>query len=400
MKRKKSNLIADLFLYNGLSKEEYEETKPSIYNRNKRTLNISSMFVSVFAVAFLIINIFTGSANLLPYIFLAVGGLFIYVLNRFQTKHNWYLLILCYGLMAIVFVYSGILSFQLSNISIPATSFVVFIAVMPLTIDDRPVRMIPFVLIFAATFLVVSYFKKASNIFRLDLMNVLTFALVGLVLYFFICRRNVRELFESIRVEKLQKDIISSFATVIEERDEKTGEHIIRTEDYVVGLLNEMVESGLYPELTPEYCDNVKRAAPMHDIGKIKIPDSVLNKPGRFNDQEYEIMKKHAEYGAKIIEKTFLNAEERDYFDVARNLTLYHHERFDGNGYPRGLEGEDIPLEARIMALADVYDALVSERVYKRAYTKEEATRLLLEGKGSQFDPVLVDLFLKSIEKL
>ena len=138
-------------------------------------------------------------------------------------------------------------------------------------------------------------------------------------------------------------------------------------------------------------------AAAMHDIGKIKIPDRILNKPGRLTDEEYDIMKKHSIYGAEIIRKAMGDIEETDYITVAYNIARYHHERYDGKGYPDGLKGEDIPLEARVMALADVYDALISERVYKKAFSVEKAKEIILDGSGTQFDPCLVPLFLECV---
>ena len=200
------------------------------------------------------------------------------------------------------------------------------------------------------------------------------------------------------RIEKIQKSVISSLATVVEERDENTGGHIMRCENYVEMLLKRMKAQGNYSYLTKEYCSNVAMAAAMHDIGKIKIPDQILNKPGKLTDEEYDVMKKHSAYGAEIIQKTMGDIEEKDYITIAYNIARYHHERYDGKGYPDRLKGDDIPLEARVMALADVYDALISERVYKKAFSVEKAREIILDGSGTQFDPNLVPLFLECIQ--
>lgn len=186
-------------------------------------------------------------------------------------------------------------------------------------------------------------------------------------------------------------------ATVVEERDESTGGHIMRTEDLVRALTKMMMKDDRYAHLGREYFENIRLAAPMHDIGKIRIPDAILNKPGRLTDEEFEIIKKHSEYGAEIITKTMKQVENEKWFAVANNIAKYHHERYDGRGYPEGLAGEEIPLEARVMALADVYDALISERVYKKAFSKEKAREIIEEGSGSQFDPKLTALFLKCV---
>lgn len=134
----------------------------------------------------------------------------------------------------------------------------------------------------------------------------------------------------------------------------------------------------------------------MHDVGKIKIPDTILNKPARLTEKEFEVMKLHTVYGAEILSKLLSRDEDPEYFDIAQNVAKYHHERYDGTGYPEGLKGEEIPLEARIMALADVYDALTSDRVYKKAYPNSMAREILKEGAGTQFDPDLCELFLEN----
>jgi HD-GYP domain-containing protein (c-di-GMP phosphodiesterase class II) len=152
-----------------------------------------------------------------------------------------------------------------------------------------------------------------------------------------------------------------------------------------------------FSRISDDYFRNVVLAAPLHDIGKIKIPDIVLNKPARLTNDEYEIIKNHSIYGANIVKKTIYSLENKDYADVAYNIARHHHERWDGTGYPDRLKGEEIPLEARIMALADVYDALISDRVYKKAYSKEKAIEIIKEGSGSQFDPLLASLFVECV---
>ena len=164
-------------------------------------------------------------------------------------------------------------------------------------------------------------------------------------------------------------------------------------------LLLRMRKHAGYSGLTENYCSNVALAAPMHDIGKIRIPDAILNKPGKLTKEEFEIMKRHAAFGGDIIRKTMSDVEEREYCDIAYNIARYHHERYDGTGYPDGLIGDEIPLEARVMALADVYDALVSDRVYKKAFSGEEARNIIMESSGTQFDPNLVPLFLECVKE-
>lgn len=393
-------LLERFFLYCTLTKSEYSLISPMVWLRNRRTLRITSVLSALMGLMFYVINKLTHSAVLFPYLFLFFGSAVIRLSLRLMKrteKREWISMLLCYTQMILVCVYAGLLSTQESNYAIPATSIIVFIALLPLSIDDRPIRMYCVMLLESAGYLLVSYNMKSQSAYSLDLLNTATFCIVGMVMYSVICVRNVREIHQGAKVEKIQQSIISSLAEVVEERDESTGGHIQRTSDYVSGLIALMREKNKYSGLTDDYCKNVTLAAPMHDIGKIKIPDAILNKPGKLTEEEYEIMKKHSEFGAEIIRKTMKDVEEEAYFNVACNMAKYHHERYDGKGYPDALKGEEIPLEARIMALADVYDALISERVYKKAFSKEKAREIILEGAGTQFDPDLVPLFLKTV---
>ena len=392
--------LKDFILRCSLGREEYESIRPLVWERNRRTLGITSVLAASMGLAFLLLNLLTGSGVLLPYLFLFCGSLLVYVLQRLTAKKKMaeqFVLLLCYGQMLMVCVYAGILSSQSSNYGIPATSIVVFISLLPLSVDDRPLRMYLIMAAESAAYLAASFLLKSHSAFSLDVLNIGTFFLIGMVLYGVICVRNVREIYQSVRVEKIQQSVISSLAAVVEERDENTGDHIQRTSDYVVLLANAMKTDGKYARVSAEFLKNVLLAAPMHDLGKIRIPDAILNKPGPLTDEEYAVMKKHAAFGAEIIQKTLRGIEEEDYYTVARNIARHHHERWDGKGYPDGLAGESIPLEARMMALADVYDALVSKRVYKEAFPKEKACAILREGAGTQFDPELSRLFLQSL---
>lgn len=392
--------LNDFLMRCSLCREEYENVRPLVWERNKRTLGITSILSASMGAVLLLVNLLTGSKVLLPYLFVFCGSLLVCVLQRLTMRKKvpeQFVIVLCYVQMLMVCIYAGILSVQSSNYGIPATSIVVFISLLPLSIDDRPVRMYLVMAAESAAYLSASYLLKSRSAFSLDILNVGTFFIIGMVLYGVICVRNVREISQSLRVEKIQQSVISSLATVVEERDENTGEHIQRTSEYVRMLSDAMKADSRYVSVSAEFLNNVQLAAPLHDMGKIRIPDAILNKPGRLTDEEYAVMKRHSAYGAEIIEKTLQVIEEEDYYNVAKNIARHHHERWDGKGYPDGLKGGEIPLEARIMALADVYDALVSKRVYKEAFSKEKACEILREGAGTQFDPDLTRLFLKSL---
>ena len=196
-------------------------------------------------------------------------------------------------------------------------------------------------------------------------------------------------------IQDIQKKILISFADLVTSRDTATGDHIKNTSMYVDILVEELKREGTKPELKDtEYCDDVCRAVPLHDIGKIAIPDAILNKAGRYLPDEYEVMKSHAKLGGKILSKTLAHVEEFKYFKIAWDMAVYHHERWDGAGYPRGLKGEEIPLPARIMSVADVFDALISKRPYRQTLTIDQAYVILKANAGTQFDPEIVAAFI------
>jgi hypothetical protein len=395
------NQISSFLLYCGIGRDNFDLVRPMLWERNILALRITSLLSFGLGLIFLVLNLFLQSEVWFPYLFLLYGSGIIFLLLQWIHNRNSreiFRILICYAEMILVCVYASILSLQSSNYDIPATSVIVFIALLPLSIDDRPVRMYAVMLCETLGYLALSYFRKSAHAFSLDLMNAVTFCIAGMIVYGIICARNVREIYQNLRVERIQRSIISSLAAVVEERDENTGNHIQRTENYVEQLLLRMRRHDDYSGLTENYCSNVVLAAPMHDIGKIKIPDAILNKPGKLTKEEFEIMKRHAAFGGDIIRRTMSGVEEQDYCDVAYNIARHHHERYDGTGYPDGLKREAIPLEARVMALADVYDALISERVYKKAFSVEEARRIITESSGTQFDPKLVPLFLECVE--
>ncbi|MBP5267582.1 MAG: HD domain-containing protein, partial [Ruminococcus sp.] len=170
---------------------------------------------------------------------------------------------------------------------------------------------------------------------------------------------------------------------------------------YVKIIVEGLKEKGYYPEkITPKFMSDVVRSAPLHDVGKINIPDGVLNKTGKLTPEEYEIMKTHTTAGKNIMEHAIETVEGDSYLKEARNMAAYHHERWDGKGYPEGLHGEVIPLSARIMAVADVFDALTSPRVYKPAFPLDKALSIIEEGNGTQFDPKCVEAFIDSLDEV
>ena len=200
-------------------------------------------------------------------------------------------------------------------------------------------------------------------------------------------------------IVEMHDNLILSMAMMVESRDNSTGGHIRRTSACVRMLLNEMKRSGEF-ELDESFCKNLIKAAPMHDLGKIAVDDAILRKPGNFTDEEYAIMKTHAAEGAKIVHNILLGTDNDEFHILAENVAHYHHEHWDGSGYPEGLKGEQIPLEARIMAIADTYDALVSKRVYKEKLSFEEVDKIIMEGMGKHFDKRLEPYYIAARPKL
>ena len=198
------------------------------------------------------------------------------------------------------------------------------------------------------------------------------------------------------KISEIQYNTIMGIADLVESRSGETGQHVKRTSHFVYLILSHAKKKGLWADkLTEKYIDYVTRAAPMHDIGKIVIPDAILNKPGKLTPEEFEIMKKHAEAGGKIVHNIIGGIEDEKYVSIASNIANYHHEKWNGKGYPTGKKGDEIPLSARIMAVADVFDALVSERCYKKPMSYEDAFKLIESESGEHFDPDVVKVFME-----
>jgi putative two-component system response regulator len=198
----------------------------------------------------------------------------------------------------------------------------------------------------------------------------------------------------------IQQVSIHALARLAETRDPETGNHLRRTQEYVRTLAKALRHHPRFADYLDERrIDALAKSAPLHDIGKVGIPDHVLLKPGPLTPEEWTIMKTHAEVGARAIAQAEADAEARvDFLDIAKEIAHRHHEKWDGSGYPDGLAGDAIPISARLMALADVFDALICKRVYKDAFPHENARKIITEGSGKHFDPDVVDAFIAEFE--
>ena len=196
-------------------------------------------------------------------------------------------------------------------------------------------------------------------------------------------------------ISRMQSGLILVLADMVESRDQCTGDHVRKTAAYTRIILEQMRKEGIYAEqLTDEYIEDVVNSAPLHDVGKIQVSDTILNKPGKLTDEEFAIMKSHTTAGGEVIAHAIALVSDAGYLEEAKNLATYHHERWDGRGYPTGLKGEEIPLSARVMAVADVFDALVSRRSYKAPFPFEKAMDIIREEAGTHFDPQVAKAFL------
>ena len=238
----------------------------------------------------------------------------------------------------------------------------------------------------ALMFYIVSF---AVATFMLDLISVIIVLVAN------------KQTFYHKKVLDMQFNIIAMMAEIVENRDENTGGHIQRTAKYVNIIANELKAEGQFKKiLTDRYIEDMKVAAPLHDIGKIHVSDLILNKPGRLTDEEFEIMKSHAPEGEKLLNRAREYLGEFSYLDIAVDMAGSHHEWVNGNGYPDHLVGEQIPLCARIMAVADVFDALTSKRCYRDAMAVSEAYKIIRKERGTHFDMIVVDAFFAAQEQI
>ena len=211
--------------------------------------------------------------------------------------------------------------------------------------------------------------------------------------------KDIRKQNESIM--RLQNGLIMSLADMVEGRDSDTGNHVRKTAAYCRIILEGLRKKGYYSDqLTDKFMYDVERSAPLHDIGKIAVSDVILNKPGKLTDEEFEIMKTHTTEGKALLDRVIESVEGESYLEEGRNLAAYHHEKWNGKGYPEGLAGEEIPLSARIMAIADVFDALTSKRCYKEPMSFEKAVSIIKEDAGTHFDPKCAEVFLDSLDEV
>ena len=390
----------------GVEPDLFNQVKGDLEPRNRRSMFILAVLGVCEGVLLISSDLISGafSPALPVYVALLVVSIGIAFFARSGlAKEPHHLLAFCYVGLVVAMMYGLGIAFQHpAPEDYPAITFMVLFVSLPLMFTDAVWRMIAFQIVWACVFLVASWQLSSPWVFRLNLLDAVTFTALGAVLYCVISTGHVRQAvdhmkldLEAERMNVIQSAILMRLSNVIEGRDEDTGGHVVRTCSFVSDLLGDLREMDAWRgQLSETFVNHAVYCASLHDMGKLQIPDAILNKPGPLTDEEFEVIKLHTVYGEDLVRRTLEGLVGNDELTVACNIVRSHHERWDGKGYPDGLAGEAIPVEARAMALADVFDALTHERCYKKAFSIEEAIRIIEEGRGTQFDPEMTDVFV------
>jgi len=247
---------------------------------------------------------------------------------------------------------------------------------------------------FTYIFLTILTLFIGLSIYKYSSIEWITFLGIGLLITAAIIMRKIELKQLQITLNKSHESALENMIYLVNLHDKETGEHILRTKHYAKALADYLYQHQIYSQtITPRFIEYLFKACPLHDIGKIGIPDAVLKKPDILTSEEYDIIKQHPSMGKNIVDQAMIFYDKNSLLNMVHDVVYYHHEKWDGTGYPCKLKGEEIPLSAQIMALCDVYDALVSKRRYKSSFSYEKADAIILSGKGKSFNPILVDAF-------
>lgn len=409
-KKFRGNQVLDLLIHGGLDATEFRQIAGKVADRNRSVFRIMTVGLAILTAILFLISPYSVvlRPNRSLYLLYTIVCLACNAVLR-KTRNAHAVTLICYLTLALGLSYGFILVFVIRTyLDFPAVSLVVLLAMLPLIMTDVIWRMALAETSAVLLFILLSARFCEPDIFVLNCTNSIAMSIISLALFAITTTQDFRRfaLEQRIRDERETEsvrlhNIIDSLADIIESRDETTGNHVVRTAEGVRELISWIRRHGNQEEfrpyaqaLTPEFCDLIVEAAPLHDVGKIKISDTILNKPGSLTPQEYATMQKHAAYGGEIVNAIIGKMDMPAYQQVAYHIARSHHERWDGTGYPDRLKGSAIPLEARILSIVDVYDALVTERVYKHASSENEALAIIKVERGAQFDPVLTDAFL------
>lgn len=425
-----------------------EASKLKYGQRNIKVLNyimIVMFAFGFFMFGFVAINKYTAAVYYIYYgSITAVSLLSIFLIKLLKKINKYYayqtFLIFVSSLFCLIFVFDLLKS---SFAYVAYESFFIFLLLLTILLEINPIVHISFILVFVGVaiytstyngieptflyngiilsicFIVFSFFKRNFTVVtekqhlqieeQNKLLSVQNIELERQKDSLLVNKKHLEDamvdkeqelLDRNSRIIQIQNNTIISLSNLVENRDEDTGNHVLRTREYVGQIAIKAFLSGKFPELTENSVRLFMKAAPMHDIGKIVVPDAVLKKEGRLTPEEFEQIKLHTTKGGKIVEDVLGVGEDKEYIQTAKDIATSHHEKYDGTGYPYGLKGEDIPLCARIMAIADVFDALVSPRCYKEPFSVDKAYDIIAESSGTHFDPELAQLFIESRDEI
>lgn len=391
-------------------------------NRGKIVTFLTAYFALLYHITFLFIFL---KLKVMPMFYVNIGSILVFGITCiFLPKINNYLIVYLIGC-------TEVLTHQiLGNLMLGSQAsfhfFILIMAILPYLILGGRFKLsfvlsiVPFVLFTVMEIMGGFFFPKYQinqvAAFAIKITNIslsITVIIIMVLIFAYVVHRSETNLENEVRIQsdklqeqnekliKLQTNTIISLSNLVENRDADTGEHVRRTSAYVNLLANETRKRGYYGDiLTDEYITRVVRAAPMHDIGKIVVSDLILKKPGKLTSEEFDEMKKHTLEGGRIIKEVLGNQEDKEYIKIASEIATYHHEKWNGSGYPYQKSEVNIPLSARIMAIADVFDALVSPRCYKEPFPVDKAFQIIQDSTGSHFDPILAKVFLESKEQI
>ncbi len=389
------NTISNELLRAGLTKEQYQQVKKLVDRANCRSIIAWSVSIGLFWIFSLLLSLFIPVYAQCRQVY--IGGLIscsftllcaVFLIDRY----SWLLYPVMY-LFALSILMAGI-GIAICQPHDRTATMIAVVVMIPTCFISSTMRSM---VLLGGGILIYCFFGNDAiddTIFYWGLLNLLIFSMAGILTGHVINRTRFRRyLYEDSTLKmvemeaKFNEKLLMGMATVVDSRDPNTGGHSRRTAEGVRLFVEAMkMDESLF--LTDSFCDSIIKAAPMHDIGKIAVDDVILRKPGKYTPEEFEKMKIHAAEGARILGEIFSDTDE-EFLSIVQNVAHYHHERVDGTGYPDGLKGNEIPIEARIMAVIDVYDALVSKRIYMERYSFQKANRIILEGMGTQFDPLL-----------
>lgn len=417
--KEKLRRIGDFFCYCGLSRDEYHSVRKNAYSSN---FDVWKYLHLLIVVAYSVMAVFYAANGMrecvtVQTVVILYAAFMSFLFFRVLKPDSLIGQLLIYLTMIILLL--SALQLHLLQPQEESVAFVVMLVLFPMFMIDKPYYMAILLSLSVAVYLIAENGRVEPSVYMNDEMNTILYCCIGIIINVFynclrfrefILRKQEKEqtgkLMDSYAeteklntaLKKMSASTIDLLGNVVEGRDVESGEHIQRVKGYTNILANRVMHDLPEYDLDPYTVDLITFTSALHDVGKISIPDSILQKPGRLTAEEFEIMKTHCEKGREIIDK-MSDRWSRDYLDMGISICMNHHEKWDGKGYPRGLKGDEIPIAAQIVSIADIFDALTTKRVYKDAYSFEQAYDMILNGECGAFSDRLMSCFVKCREE-